>query len=82
MRQLLSVLTSAFSQALFQNRPFVTTLDVYNAIRTSKRIYADSIIKELDLFREKFKDVVMQEKITLPIVKREELEDNEIGGIQ
>ncbi len=77
-----SVLTSAFSQALFQNRPFVTTLDVYNAIRTSKRIYADSIIKELDLFREKFKDVVMQEKITLPIVKREELEDNEIGGIQ
>lgn len=77
-----SVLTAAFSQALFQNRPFVTTLDVYNAIKTSKRIYADSIVKELELFREKFKDVVLQENVVLPIVKREELEDNEIGGVQ
>ena len=68
-----SVLTAAFSQALFQNRQFVTTLDVYNAIKSSKRIYPDSIIRELAAFREKFKDVVVQEGIQLPIVNINEI---------
>lgn len=68
-----SVLTAAFSQALFQNRQFVTTLDVYNAIKTSKRIYPDSIIRELTQFREKFKDVCAQEGITLPVVNINEI---------
>ena len=68
-----SVLTAAFSQALFQNRQFVTVLDVYNAIKTSKRIYPDSIIRELNLFREKFKDVVSQEGVILPVVNINEL---------
>lgn len=68
-----SVLTAAFSQALFQNRQFVTTLDVYNAIKSSKRIYPDSIIRELATFREKFKDVVAQEGIQLPIVNINEI---------
>ena len=68
-----SVLTAAFSQALFQNRQFVTTLDVYNAIKSSKRIYPDSIIRELAAFREKFKDVVAQEGIQLPIVNINEI---------
>lgn len=72
-----SVLTSAFSQALFNNKPYVTTLDVYNAIKMSKRIYPDSIVKELALFREKFSDVTSQEQITLPIVERSELQDPE-----
>ena len=68
-----SVLTAEFSQALFQNRQFVTTLDVYNAIKSSKRIYPDSIIRELAAFREKFKDVVAQEGIQLPIVNINEI---------
>lgn len=68
-----SVLTAAFSQALFQNRQFVTVLDVYNAIKTSKRIYPDSIIRELNLFREKFKDVVAQEGVVLPVVDIREI---------
>lgn len=68
-----SVLTAAFSQALFQNRQFVTTLDVYNAIKSSKRIYPDSIIRELNLFREKFKDVCAQEGIVLPVVNINEI---------
>ena len=63
-----SVLTAAFSQALFQNRALVTALDVYNAIKTSKRIYPDSIVRELNSFREKFKDVAIQDGVTLPIV--------------
>lgn len=68
-----SVLSAAFSQALFQNRQFVTVLDVYNAIKTSKRIYPDSIIRELNAFREKFKDVVAQEGISLPVVDINEI---------
>lgn len=72
-----SVLTAAFSQALFQNRQFVTVLDVYNAIKTSKRIYPDSIIRELNAFREKFKDIVSQEGIVLPVVSIEEISTKE-----
>lgn len=68
-----SVLTAAFSQALFQNKTTVNVEDVYNAIKTSKRIYPDSIIKELALFREKFKDVCLNEGITLPIVTEEDV---------
>ena len=72
-----SVLTSAFSQALFQNRNFVTVLDVYNAIKTSKRIYPDSIIRELNQFREKFKDVCAQEGTVLPVVNISEISISE-----
>ena len=72
-----SVLTAAFSQALFQNRQFVTVLDVYNAIKGSKRIYADSIIRELEAFKEKFKDVAQQDGIVFPVVKIEEISSPE-----
>lgn len=72
-----SVLTQAFSQALFQNKPEVDVLDVYEAIKTSKRIYPDSIIKELNQFREDFSGLCAEENIVLPIVKIEELENNE-----
>lgn len=63
-----SVLTAAFSEALFQNRSFVTVQDVYNAIKNSKRIYPDSIVRELTIFREKYKDVCAQENVILPII--------------
>ena len=68
-----SVLTAAFSHALFQNKPTVNVEDVYNAIKTSKRIYPDAIIKELAQFREKFKDVCASEGITLPIVTEKDV---------
>jgi len=69
----LSVLTSAFSNALFQNRNEVNVEDVYNAIKNSKRIYPDSIIKELDLFRVKFEKLCAQENIELPVVTIDEI---------
>lgn len=68
-----SVLTAAFSEALFQNRQFVNVLDVYNAIKSSKRIYPDSIVRELNSFKEKFKDVCIGENIVLPNVVVNEL---------
>ncbi len=69
----LSVLTAAFSNALFENRNEVTILDVYNAIKNSKRIYPDSIIKELTIFKEKFDRLCAQEGISLPIVTIDEI---------
>jgi ATP-dependent Clp protease ATP-binding subunit ClpA len=69
----LSVLTSAFSQALFQNHQVVDVADVYNAIKTSKRIYPDTIVKELAIFKEKFKDLCASENIVLPNVTYEEI---------
>lgn len=72
-----SVLTQAFSQALFQNKEFVTVEDVYNAIKTSKRIYPDSIVKELDQFRVTFQQLCMEEGVTLPVVRVEEITPKE-----
>ncbi len=60
-----SVLQGAFSQALYQNKEVVDIEDVYNAIMASKRIYPDSIVKELAEFRELFKDFCLQEGVTL-----------------
>ncbi len=68
-----SVLTAAFSNALYNNKEFVEMIDVYNAIKNSKRIYPDSRIKELDKFKEKFKELANEENIEFPIVTLEEI---------
>lgn len=68
-----SVLSGAFSQALFNNRTLVTIEDVYNAIKTTKRLYPDSIVKELNIFREKFESECEKEGIVLPIVTIDEV---------
>ncbi len=72
-----SVLNQSFSNALFDNKEMVDIVDVYNAIKQSKRIYPDSIIKELNAFREKFKDMCEKEGIVLPVVKIEEIKTSE-----
>lgn len=73
-----SILTQAFSYSLFKNKKEVDIMDVYNAIKTSKRIYPDSIIKELDLFRVKFEKFLKEQNISLPIVKLEDIKVEEI----
>lgn len=70
----LSVLSQAFSTALYYNKKEVNVEDFYNAIKNSRKIYPDTIIKELDQFRETFKDLCKQENVILPIVKIEDLE--------
>lgn len=72
-----SVLTAAFSNALYENKQVVDVKDVYNAIKNSKRIYPDTIIKELNNFRVKFNDVCAQEGIVLPVVTIDEIKDPE-----
>lgn len=72
-----SVLTQAFSHALFKNKNEVTIDDVYNAIKTSKRIYPDSIVKELAVFREKYKKFCQEENIVLPIITIDDVKEEE-----
>lgn len=72
-----SVLTAAFSNALYDNKEFVEMIDVYNAIKNSKRIYPDSIVKDLTAFREKFIKLQEEEQIVLPVVSIDELKDPE-----
>lgn len=75
-----SVLSQSFSMALVDNRTEVNVLDVYNAIKMSKRIYPDSIVKELAAFREKFEKLCMEENIVLPVISIDDLDvNNEIG---
>ncbi|MBP3766608.1 MAG: ATP-dependent Clp protease ATP-binding subunit [Bacilli bacterium] len=71
-----SVLQNAFSEALFQNRSEVNILDVYNAIKNSKRIYPDSIVKELNSFREKFSQLCAEENIELPVVTINDIDNS------
>ena len=70
----LSVLSQAFSTALYYNKKEVDVEDFYTAIKSSRKIYPDSLIKELDQFRETFKDLCKQENVVLPVVKVEDLE--------
>jgi len=71
----LSVLTQAFSNALYQNKKEADILDVYTAIKMSKRIYPDSIVKELKVFREKHADIAREDNIVLPIVTIDEVKN-------
>ena len=72
-----SVLSQAFSQAIYRNSDTVNILDFYNAIKLSKRIYPDTIIKGLKLFKQKFKQICEEEKIVLPDVTIDEIKVEE-----
>ena len=72
-----SVLTASFSNALVQARNYVTALDVYMAILNSKRIYPDSIVRELATFREKYKDVCAEDGLILPEITAKDVPERE-----
>lgn len=72
-----SVLQAAFSSALYENRPYVEMVDVYNAIKNSKRIYPDTRVKECAAFREKFAKLAAEEQVELPVVTIDEIKDPE-----
>ncbi len=58
----LTILSQAFSQAVFDNRGEVNIFDIRNAIENSKNIYPDVIRKELVNFDTKFKQIIDEEK--------------------
>ena len=59
----LTLLSQAFSQAVFANRTEVNIQDIRKAIENSKNIYPDVICKELVNFDQKFKDLIREEEL-------------------
>ena len=57
----LTLLKSAFSFAVFDNRSEVNIYDFEKAIESTHLVYPDVIRKELPLFKEKFKDIYNEE---------------------
>ena len=68
----LTILKSAFSFAVFDNRKEVNIYDFEKAIENTHLVYPDVIKKELPIFKEKFKDMydeengIIKEGIILP----------------
>lgn len=58
----LTLLSQAFSQAVFDNRREVNIFDIRDAIENSKNIYPDVIRKELVNFDTKFRQIIGEEK--------------------
>ena len=61
----LTLLTNAFSMALFENSKEVRLKHFYKAICRTKSDYDDSKEKELVNFRELFKDLIVEENLDL-----------------
>ena len=58
----ITMMSQAFSEALFENKKVVTASDVRSAIKNSKAVYPDVIKKYLVVFDEKFKDLLDDDK--------------------
>ena len=58
----LTLLTQAFSEAVFDNKQIVTIEHIEKAIKNSTAVYPDVINKGIVSFREEFKDLFTQEE--------------------
>lgn len=58
----ITLMSQAFSEALFDNKNVVTATHVRSAIANSKAVYPDVIKKFLVVFDEKFKDLLDEER--------------------
>ena len=63
----LTIVMSAFSMALFENAEEVRIKHFYKAIRRTKVVYEDSKLKEIERFKELFKDLINEENVDLSI---------------
>ena len=61
----LVILRQAFSNAIYNNRRYVSFRDIYDAVRFTKAVYPDVIKKELVIFAEEFKDELKAENIVV-----------------
>ena len=63
----LTVLRQCFSAALFDNSKEVKFRHIYEAIKSTKAVYADGIRKELIVFKDKFKEELANEGVEVII---------------
>lgn len=61
----LTIVANAFTYALYDNRRQVTIKDFYKAICNAKNIYDDVKVKEIERFKEVFKDLIVGEGVDL-----------------
>lgn len=61
----LTLLTNAFSMALFENSKEMRIKHLYKAICRTKAIYNDAKIKEIENFKQEFKDLLTEENVDL-----------------
>ena len=61
----LTIVANAFTYALYVNRRQVTIKDFYKAICNAKNIYDDVKVKEIERFKEVFKDLIVSEGVDL-----------------
>lgn len=59
----LTIVSSAFSYALFENADKVTLKHFYLAMKNTGTIYEDSKVKAIEDFKERFKDMLIKEGI-------------------
>lgn len=61
----LTILSNAFTYALYDNEKFVTTKHFYKAICNAKSVYDDVKIKEIEKFKRDFIDFIVAENVNL-----------------
>jgi len=61
----LTLLGSAFSNAVFENKNVLNITYIYNAIKNCKSVYEDARVKGLVEFKELFKDIILEENAIL-----------------
>lgn len=81
----LTLLRSAFSHAVYENKKEVDIFDVENAILNTKLVYPDVIKKEMPNFYEKFKEIIKEEKENINNPKEEFkpiIDDNQFNQVE
>ncbi len=61
----LTILSNAFTYAVYDNESTVKIKHIYKAICNARNIYEDVKIKEIERFKEEFKDLIMEEQVDL-----------------
>lgn len=61
----LTIVSNAFTFALYDNRKTVTLKHFYKAICNAKNIYDDARIKEIERFKTEFADIIKEEGVDL-----------------
>lgn len=61
----LTVLSNAFTYALFDNSKEVKIKHVFEAVKNARNIYEDAKLKEIERFKEVFKDLILEEGLVL-----------------
>jgi len=61
----LTVLSNAFTYAQFENSKEVKIRHVYEAVKNARNIYDDAKVKEVERFKEVFKDLILEENLDI-----------------